>query len=130
MAALGGYVRGLRERQHVSRTGLAGQLEVDATTLWRIEEGKQEPSGGLLVTLIRALRGSFDDVAALLADKSADEGKGAELADRRLAQYAVKQAELFTERVGSDRADEIARLLVADPDFVKAIRRIAERLDG
>lgn len=128
MAALGGYLRTLREEQHITRSGLAGDLGVDATTLWRIEEGKQEPSGSLLINLVAAIRGDYDDVRRLLADRNANEQTGKEIADARLASYAITQVEMFRERVGSDQADLIARRLVNDPGFVDAIRRAAQQL--
>jgi transcriptional regulator with XRE-family HTH domain len=121
MAALGGYLRTLREGQHISRTGLASQLDVDPATLWRIEEGKQEPGGTLLLDLVAAVRGSYEDVRRLLrSDENGDSGRS--LAESRLAAFATE--------VGEEQVDKIARRLATDPDFKRAIRRAALGIDS
>lgn len=123
MTAVGGYLRALREGQHISRTGLAGQLEVDPATLWRIEEGKQEPSGSLLLNLIAAIRGSYEDVRRLLADHDAGEEAGRQMAELRLSQGQIAQIDAVIDEMGLDEAQILADRLMSDPAFRESIVR-------
>lgn len=123
MAALGGYLRGLREGRHITRTGLAGDLGVDSTTLWRIEEGKQEPSGQLLLNLVAAVRGSYEDVRRLMSDNSASDETGRQLAEYRLSASERAQVRSFTDSLTPEEREELARRLANDPDFINSIIR-------
>lgn len=131
MAAFGVYVRTLREGQHISRTGLADQLDVDATTLWRVEEGKQEPSGSLLVNLVTAVRGTFDDVHRLVVAKGATQETGREMAEYRLSQLIDREASRAINGMGKDEARRLAQRLKSDPKFFEEfIRSVVDPLDN
>lgn len=124
MPALGGYLRALREGRHITRTGLASQLDVDPTTLWRIEEGKQEPSGGLLIGLMRALHASVEDMNALFNSKTATAADAEKMAHDRLIAAELRQIE---DIVSDPETAETARALLEDPGFYAALSRAAKR---
>lgn len=124
----GTYLRVIRERRDISRSDIAKKIRTSVQTVANIENGDKEPGASKLLAFVDMIGASLEDVRRLML-ASEDETEAYRLADLRLAQYAEQQADDFTRRVGRDRADVIARQLVADPDFVKAIRRIAERLD-
>lgn len=126
MAAVGEYIRALREGQHITRTGLADQLDVDTTTLWRVEEGKQEPSGPLLISLVSAVRGSFEDVQQLVATKG-NGSKGKELAELRLQQVIGRGVDAAISQIGRDEAADLAERLEDPVFFERFIRSVYER---
>lgn len=129
MSGVGAYIRTLREKQGITRSWVAEQVRTSETSLYRIEMGKQAPATALLIGIVKAIKGSFDDVEVLLQGNGSKSEVGEGLADTRLTQYAEEQAGSFRRRVGKDRADVIARRLASDPDFVSAIRRLASELD-
>jgi transcriptional regulator with XRE-family HTH domain len=87
--AVGGYFRGLRERQGLTQAQLISALTerigriINATTLWRVETGKAFPDGDLLAALLDVLRGAAEDVVALQRDESAIDATGDQLAEQR-----------------------------------------------
>jgi transcriptional regulator with XRE-family HTH domain len=122
MPALGGYFRALREGRHITRTGLAGQIDVDPTTLWRIEEGKQEPGASILIALTRALYASVEDMNALITNKNATREDAERLAHERLVAAELRHIGEFA----TDPATAaIAQDLVDDPAFWAAVERAA-----
>lgn len=80
--ALAGYFEGLRDGRGMTQTQLAARLgellnrEVDVTTIWRLETGRQRPSGEMLTALLDVLCGNFDDVRRLQRDRKATEETG------------------------------------------------------
>ena len=128
MAAVGQYIRALREGQHISRTGLASQLEVDATTLWRIEEGKQEPSGSLLVNLVTAVRGSFDDIHRLLNSKSIDEDESRRVAAARLSRADLSRLAAIREEPANYSIVSLAEKVSTDPELRRAFVQIVDAI--
>lgn len=119
MLAFGVYVRALREGHRMTRTGIADELDVDATTLWRVEEGKQEPSGSLILNLVAAVHGSYDDARRLLADKNATDDEARLLAEQRLS--SEKQAHNLVNSFTTDEISAIRAELASDPAFVDRI---------
>lgn len=89
-AAVGGYFKGLRERQYDTQDKFLAALGkqmgrvIDTTTIWRVETGRSIPGGDLLVEMLDLLHGSADDVIALQRDENADAAKGEALAEQRL----------------------------------------------
>jgi transcriptional regulator with XRE-family HTH domain len=124
----GTYLRVIRERRDLSRSDIAKRLRTSVQTVANIENGDKEPGVSKLLAFVDMIGANLDDVRRLML-ASEDETEAYRLADLRLAEYANQQAGDFTRRVGQDRADAIARRLAADPDFVNAIRRIAEQMD-
>lgn len=125
----GTYLRVIRERREFSRADVAKKLRTSVQTVANIENGDKEPGASKLLAFVDLIGASAEDVQRLMLS-SEDESEAYRLADLRLVEYAEQQTGSFRRRIGKDRADEIARQLVADPDFVKAIRRIAEQLDS
>ena len=71
MCAAASYLRALRERHGLSRATLASQVEATENTIWRIEDGRQEPSGPLLVALVTSVHGNWDHINGVFADTPA-----------------------------------------------------------
>lgn len=82
--AVGAYLRTLRETQQISRAALAAQVGTHESQLVRIEAGDQDTRGSFLLRLISRLKGTADDIAALI-EKNATEEEGKSLAQQRLA---------------------------------------------
>jgi transcriptional regulator with XRE-family HTH domain len=123
MAGLASYIRTLREGQGITRAWLAEQAGTTETSLYRIENGKQEPSGQLLLNLVAAVRGSYTDARNLLAGNGADEHTGRELAEKRLSQAEIAMIDSLIEDIGDEEAERLADQLVNDPEFRRSIIR-------
>lgn len=127
MAAIAAYVRQLREAQGISRDRLGEMVGTAGNNIWRIEDQGQEPRGGLLILIIEALRGSFDDAVALLRDDvGEDEGRRRAMARLTVAQQARINA--FTSGQGAEEAADAADLIRSDPELRRAILRLADAM--
>lgn len=118
MPAIAAYVRQLRDAQDISRSRLAEIVGTTDNNIWRIEEQGQEPRGGLLLLIVRALNGSLDDAAELLRD-DATENEGRRRAMTRLS----SKSEIETER-----SLALAQRVLSDPDLRDALIRVADGL--
>lgn len=120
----GVYLQAIRERRGISRADVAKRLRVSTQTVANIENGDKEPAASKMIAFVDLLGASLDDVRRLMLSRD-DEVEAYRLADMRLAEYAEQQAGVFRSHVGSTQADAIARRLLDDPDFLRAIRRAA-----
>lgn len=122
MEALGVYIRTLREGRRMPRTGTADFVGVDATTLWRVEEGKQEPGGSLILNLLSVLRGDYEDARRLLGDKNATGDDARVLAQQRLGSHSIPAAAAeFANGFTADELDAIRQQLASDPAWLDTI---------
>jgi transcriptional regulator with XRE-family HTH domain len=119
MNGVAAYLRVLREDQGLSREKLAEMIGVAGNTIWRIEDGRQEPGGAILLNLIATLRGSYEDVRRLLSDNDADTKAGELLAQ----QYLLEAQSIATD----PKTAQIAQRLVNDPAFLAALVRAASQ---
>ena len=78
------YLRHLRELRGYSRAFLVPLLRTTENTLWRIEDGRQDPGTELLISILSVLGGRFTDLYQL----AANEERTVEEA-QRLAEAAV-----------------------------------------
>jgi|GEM_PF-1758717 len=124
MTAVSSYLRVLREDRGLSREKLGEMIDVAGNTIWRIEDGRQEPGGAILLNLVRAVRGSYEDVRRLLSDDAADELKGRELAQARLGQANFAKLEELHAILGDEVLVDLVQRLADDPDLVDAINRL------
>lgn len=76
MSGVGAYIRTLREKQGITRSWVAEQVKTSETSLYRIELGKQAPATALLIGIVKAVRGSFDDVEMLLRNDGGESDGG------------------------------------------------------
>ena len=71
-AALGGYIRGLREEHGWTPADLVVRMRpilgrtVDPTTVWKVETGRMNPGSDLLLAMIQTLAGSITDAWAIM----------------------------------------------------------------
>ena len=68
----------------MSRAALADRVKVSENTIWRVESGRQEPGGVLLISMTEEIQGSFDDIMALVRQKNTTVEDGKRLAERRI----------------------------------------------
>lgn len=92
MKAAAAYLWRLRERQKISRAKLANLVSTTENTIWRVETGKQEPGGRLLVSLVTVLQANWQDVVDLVDQKTATPEDGRARADQWLALAAARSA--------------------------------------
>lgn len=92
MKAAAAYLWRLRERKKISRAKLANLVSTTENTIWRVETGKQEPGGRLLVSLVTVLQANWQDVVDLVDQKSATPEDGRARADQWLALAAARGA--------------------------------------
>lgn len=78
MKALGAYFEVLRGDR--GRAALAADVGISEMSIWRIEDGSQEPRAELLNALVRTLRARWSDVEKLLSDSDATAEDGRQLA--------------------------------------------------
>lgn len=122
MNGVAAYLRVLREDRGLSREKLAELVGVAGNTIWRIEDGRQEPGGAILLNLIATLRGNYEDVRRLLSDNDADAKVG-----EHLAQQYLKEAQAIAT---DPRTAQIVQRLVNDPSFLAALVRAASQPDS
>lgn len=79
--AAGAFLRGLRERAHLSLRAAARLVDADDKTIQAWEVGSKEPSAERLACYIQALGGPGGLVMDLLADRAATAEDGHQLAD-------------------------------------------------
>lgn len=127
MEGLSVYLRTLREKQGMSRVWLAEQAETSDTSIYRIEKGTQEPGPDILIGMVQALRGSWDDVRLLLKKDYAKPEKGQELAEQRIADAEVTR---FVSREGTARATRLAERLRRDPQLLEQIVQAVVQADA
>jgi transcriptional regulator with XRE-family HTH domain len=82
--AVGAYLQVLRESRKMSRAALAERVKASENTIWRIESGRQEPGGVLLISMTEEIQGSLDDIKALVCKKNASAEYGKQLAEKRI----------------------------------------------
>lgn len=116
--ALGGYVKTLRVRQGLTQVAVLRllkdqyALEIDRSTLYRAEQGKNWPEGDLLTALMDILGGRLEDLAWLQKHKQVSETKGIDLAESWLRERGAKtDIDTIVEARSRADADELAREL-------------------
>lgn len=83
-AALGGYIRGLREERGWSASEVVVRMKpilgrnVDPTTVWKIETGRMNPGSDLLLAMLHALAGSVTEAWAIMRRADFSEADGEE----------------------------------------------------
>jgi transcriptional regulator with XRE-family HTH domain len=127
MTSVAAYLRVLREQRGLSREKLAEMIDTSGNTIWRIEDGRQEPGGALLLNLIAAVRGSYEDVRRLLAEDNGGEAAGRELAELRVSRAEFAKIEELRTVLGNERLAEFVARLSAEPDLLDAIDRLMGR---
>lgn len=119
------YLRSLRELQHIGRGKLALCLSVDHSQIERIEKGKTDTRGSLLLAMLHELNGSADDLVALMVSPTATE----EDAQARAAQWLTAGRARPGAAVG-----EIAAALSGDParlhQWIGYGQRLIDELEG
>lgn len=115
-AAVGTYLRTLREARRLTREALADMVGTSVSQLVRIEAGEQDTRGSLLARIIAAVRGSAADVQSLLINPDASESDGQRLA----------QATLDGVRAAGLTADE----LQSPEDVEMLMQFLREELSG
>ena len=121
------YIRELREKRGISRAHVARQITVHENTLWRVESGRQQPSGPLLVALINAVDGRIDHVVQLLQMRNdpISEVIAHQLVAERLEEIAtIPEADEIMERLSRS----IHKLRAADPARLGLLAGYAARL--
>lgn len=67
------YLYTLRDAAGITRAKLAALVQVTENTIWRVETGRQEPSGSLLVAIAHALHADWSDVEYLVVNNATDQ---------------------------------------------------------
>jgi transcriptional regulator with XRE-family HTH domain len=123
LEAAGMYLRVLREQRALSRSRVAKQIGVNAKSIENWEFGKVDPPSSGLAKLLAVVRGSADDLMALLADQTATETTGREAAVRWLSREQQHDVDAMVVKHGIDRvAEHLARKL-RDPATIAEINR-------
>lgn len=113
MKALGAYFEALRGDR--GRAALAADVGTSEMSIWRIEDGTQEPRAELLSALVRTLKAQWSDVERLLSDSGATAEDGKRLAEGLRARLGQADS-------ANARKQEIARL-------VEELERDPKKLD-
>ncbi len=129
MLAVGAYLQTLRKAHGFSRAEVAHQVGTHESQIVRIESGEQDSRGSLLFALIRALKGSPEDVDFLILDKRATKENAESLAKQRLSVQAQEDALIEAADTDEKRAELLRRIaeMTTDP-ILRA--RIEGYLDG
>ena len=130
MTGMGTYIRTLREGQGITRAWVAERVGTSDTSVYRIEKGDQAPATVLLIGIVNAIRGSFEDVEELLRNDGAKAEKGKSLAESRLTLTQQARITAVQDEIGVDNAAEAATLIQNDPALRKAILRLADAMRG
>lgn len=131
MNAVTAYIRQLRKDRHMSRAKVAMLAGVSENTVYRVERNEQEPSGPLLVKLVAAVRGHFDDASQLVLDADADESVGIERARQWLSGSQQSDITQLMQAVPSDQVTEaiaILEELQSDPQKMDRLIGYGQRL--
>lgn len=83
LAAVGAYLRFLREVAGISVAEIADKVGIDPSQIWRIEKGKSDARSSILFRFIKAVNGSPEDVARLINNAKATAPEGEALARLR-----------------------------------------------
>lgn len=83
-AAVGEYLRTLREASGLTVAEVAARVGIDASQIWRIERGKSDPRASILFRFVAVVNGSVEDVALLINNPRATAEDGERLARLRL----------------------------------------------
>jgi DNA-binding XRE family transcriptional regulator len=125
MTGVGAYIRTLREKQGITRAWLAEQVDTSDTSLYRIENGQQQPGLELMLGIIQHVRGSVGDIRHLLRDENAREDEGRQLAEIRLSESQLALIDNHIDEIGQNAAQALADRLMNDPAFRQSIVRAA-----
>jgi transcriptional regulator with XRE-family HTH domain len=117
VAAVGAYFKTLADIQPGSMPKMVENLGIQAKYIWRLENNKiKEPSAKLLRLITESLRGSWEDVGALLTDDKAEpsDGRARALAWALRAGLVKETDRAILERATADElrqaADHLRRL--------------------
>jgi transcriptional regulator with XRE-family HTH domain len=83
-AAVGAYLRYLREARRIPATDIAEKIGTNQAQIWRIEHWKSDTRGTLLFKLIKAVGGDVNDIDLLINNPNATQEDGETLAKLRL----------------------------------------------
>lgn len=122
MKAVGAYLETLREARGLSRVWVAEKAGTNDTSVYRVERRGQAAGPKILIGIVRAVRGSFDDVDELLREDDTPETVGRHLAEVRLAEEpAIDVRQFVRNGFTGDELDKVRRELASDPAFLDTI---------
>ncbi|GAB4197776.1 MAG: hypothetical protein OHK0022_16340 [Roseiflexaceae bacterium] len=107
------YLRRLRERQKISRAKLAATVSTTENTIWRVETNLQEPGGVMLLDIVHALGGNWQDLYELVHNKASNE-EGIARADAWLVQSAHLREQGLSAAPSSDQLAVLIESLRAE----------------
>lgn len=127
MKAVGAYLQTLREGRGLSRVWVAEQAGTNDTSIYRVEQRGQESKPKILIPLVRAVRGSFDDIGELLKDDDLPIEEGVKLAEVRLRAEHDALIDESSGNIDHTMARQLADRVLTDPEFLEDfIRSVAE----
>lgn len=95
-AAVGAYLRFLRESEGLTVGEIASKVGIDPSQIWRIESGKTDTRGSFLFKFIAAVNGDPNDVALLIGNLDATKEDGETVARLRKKIVSQNISSLFT----------------------------------
>ena len=124
LVAVGAYLKTLRDARGLTLADVASLSQTSETQVIRIESGKIDTRGSLLMRIIHAVEGSADDILRLSLVTEATDGDGLELYVQQGKEVA--QRLLATQKQG--QAESIFARLV--PDHQRLLTELARALLG
>ena len=79
--AVGAYLRRLRENLDLTQIDLALEVHTNESQIIRLEQGRVDTRGSLLMAITRVVQGSADDIFRLSTDQGATAHDGRDLAE-------------------------------------------------
>lgn len=107
MVAAGSYLKALRESQKLTQLDIATAIGSTVNTVWRVEDGRQEPKAANLVNWLAFLHGRAEDLAALINDASATVEDGQKKAHAWFIEYSA-QATDQERRAAAEKLRKLA----------------------
>ena len=121
------YLRILREAHKLSQADIARAAAVESKQVYRWERGESEPSASGLAAFVKAVQGSFEQVNALILNRSMSEDVIREMAEEW---YRTTIQKLSPSECEQRRQRAIALIddLLADPQKLDRLLGYGERL--
>jgi transcriptional regulator with XRE-family HTH domain len=122
--ALRGYLRELRDRQHISQKDLADRIGLSLRAFVDWETGKTEDlKGSLLVQAIKEVGASWKDIESFTADSTFDDGRAAALRWFAHQHLTVQDAGATLIRAAADHAPD------QQAEAAALLRRLADLIE-